>query len=70
MENNLKSIRLAKGLSQEKLAEKVGTARQTIGNIEQGKTTPSTPLALELADALGVKVEDIFKHKMSYMFNK
>lgn len=70
MENNLKNIRISKGLSQEKLAEMVGSTRQTIGNIESGKTTPATPLALAIAGALDVKVEDIFLHKMSYMFNE
>lgn len=69
MENNLKLIRQSKGLSQVGLAEKVDVSRQTISNLEKGKHTPSTPLALNIADALDVSVEDIFKRKMSYMFN-
>ena len=37
------------GLSQEKLAEKLGVSRQTIISIEKGKYDPSLPLAFEIA---------------------
>ena len=47
-------------LTQQELAEMVGVSRQTIISIEKGKYKPSVELALLLAKALDVKVEDIF----------
>jgi putative transcriptional regulator len=50
-------------LTQEQLAQSVGVTRQTILSIEKGKFTPSVALALQLADVLGVKVEELFQLK-------
>jgi DNA-binding XRE family transcriptional regulator len=48
-------------LTQEQLAERVGVTRQTILAVEKGKFTPSVALALQLAEALGVSVEQLFQ---------
>ncbi|MHB8732091.1 MAG: substrate-binding domain-containing protein [bacterium] len=48
-------------LSQEQLARRIGTSRQTINAIEAGRTMPSTALALRLAAALSCRVEDLFE---------
>lgn len=64
--NRLKEIRLDHQITQESLADSVGVTRQTIIAIEQGKFAPSVRLALELAKALRVPLEDVFwleKHK-------
>lgn len=58
--NNLKIVRKSKGLSQEQLAEMIGTTRQTIIAIEKGLFNPSAKLALLLCVALDCKFEDIF----------
>lgn len=50
-------------MTQEQLAERIGVTRQTILSIEKGKFTPSVALALQLAEVLGVKVEDLFQLK-------
>ncbi len=47
-------------MTQEMLAQHVGVSRQTIIAIEKGKYTPSVALALRIAHAFGVRVEDIF----------
>lgn len=47
-------------LSQQDLAKKIGATRQTIGLIEKGDYAPSVTLALKIADAFGVTVEEIF----------
>ncbi|MEM8770753.1 MAG: helix-turn-helix transcriptional regulator [Pseudomonadota bacterium] len=60
LENRLKIFRAKYGRSQEDLATAVGVSRKTINTIERGKFTPSTVLALKLADALGCRVEDLF----------
>lgn len=57
---NLRSVRKAKGLSQSQLAESVGVKRQAIYDIETGRYVPNTTLALQMAQRLGCKVEDLF----------
>ena len=62
--NNLKLCRLKTGdLTQEQLAEKVGTTRQTILSIEKGRYAPSVGLALRLSHVLGATVEEMFELK-------
>ena len=58
--NRVKDIRLEKQLTQESLADTVGVTRQSIIAIEKSKFVPSVKLALELAQALGVSLEDLF----------
>ena len=48
------------GLTQEDLAQLVGVTRKSINAIEAGRMVPSTVLALKLARALGVTVEQLF----------
>ena len=60
--NNLRRQRLLQGeLTQQELADKVGVTRQTIFSIEKGRYNPSVGLALRLARALGLQVEDLFE---------
>lgn len=59
--NNVYKMRIAKGLTQEELAEKISVSRQTIIAIEKGNYTPSVLLALKLAKIFNVSVNDIFK---------
>jgi putative molybdopterin biosynthesis protein len=56
----VKIHRLAKGWSQEKLAEKVNIRRQAIYDIESGRYLPNTAIALRLARIFGCRVEDLF----------
>lgn len=56
----LKEARTAAGLTQAELAERVGVSRKTVNTVENGVFIPSTLLALKLAQALKVKVEDLF----------
>jgi putative transcriptional regulator len=60
IDNRLREIRLERNLTQENLAQTVGVTRQTIIAVEKGKFVPSVKLALELARALEVGVQDIF----------
>ncbi len=59
--NSLKVERARRDLTQEDLAALVGVSRKTINTIERGKFIPSTWLALKLARALGMKVEELFQ---------
>ena len=58
--NRLNETRLNKQLTQEALADRVGVTRQTIISIEKAKFVPSVRLALELAQALDVSLEELF----------
>lgn len=58
--SRLKEARTAAGLTQAELAERAGVSRKTVNTVENGIFIPSTVLALGLARALGVKVEDLF----------
>ncbi len=56
----LKELRIAAGLTQAELAERVSVSRKTINTVENGVFIPSTLLALKLAAALKKRVEDVF----------
>lgn len=66
IENRLKLMRVTHGdLTQQNLADMVSCSRQTIHSIENDKFVPSVELALKIAKALGVKLEDLFSLKGS-----
>ena len=60
IENRLRSLRSAAGLSQGVLAGMAGITRQAVCAIEAGAYLPTTAVALRLAGALGCRVEDLF----------
>ncbi|TAJ07007.1 MAG: helix-turn-helix domain-containing protein [Nitrospirae bacterium] len=60
IENRLRSLRIAKGLSQGALAGMAGVTRQAIYAIEGSQYLPTTAVALRLAGALDCRVEDLF----------
>lgn len=55
---NLKRLRLAAGLSQAELAESSGVPRGYIADLEQGRREPGWEVALKLAAALGVSLDE------------
>ncbi len=55
----LKEIRLAQGLSHERLAEKAGVTRPAISYLENRKRIPSILLCLKIASALGVSLGEL-----------
>jgi putative transcriptional regulator len=58
--NRLKSLRAELDITQAELAEKVGVTRKTVNTVENGVFTPSATLAIKLAQALNVPVEELF----------
>lgn len=62
MENNIKSLRKAKGITQEDLANALDVTRQTIIAIENNKYDPSLELALKLSDFFELTVNEIFTY--------
>jgi putative molybdopterin biosynthesis protein len=56
----LRLARQARGLSQQQLAGVAGVTRQAVSAVESGHSDPSLRVALALARALGVTVEELF----------
>ena len=62
---NLRKARLARGLTQEALGEKLGMAPQTVSKWERGESLPDAALLPGLADLLGVSLDRLFERKTS-----
>lgn len=60
MKTYIRELRKKNKLSQEELADAVGTTRQTITSIEVGKYTASLPLAYKIARYFGLTIEEVF----------
>jgi putative molybdopterin biosynthesis protein len=56
----LRALRQARGYSQQQLAGMAGVSRQAVSAVEAGHSDPSLRVALALASALGVTVEELF----------
>jgi len=56
----LRLARQARGLSQQQLAGMAGISRQAVSAVESGVSDPSLRVALALARALGLTVEELF----------
>jgi putative transcriptional regulator len=61
MKNRVRQLRTDQGLSQASLAVTLSVSRQTINSIEQGRYTPSLPLAMRLARYFDRTVEEVFE---------
>ena len=60
LKNNVKIVRMEKGLSQQDLADMVGVSRNTISSIETGQFSTTAKLALVICIALEKKFEELF----------
>jgi len=57
--NNIYHLRKEKGLSQEKLAEKINVTRQTISNWELGETSPNPEQLILLSKVLQKSIDEL-----------
>ncbi|HEV2737202.1 MAG TPA: helix-turn-helix transcriptional regulator [Candidatus Elarobacter sp.] len=60
MKNAVRELRLHLGWTQQELGARVGTSRQAIIAIENGRFDPSLPLAIKLSRVLKKSIEEIF----------
>ena len=60
MKTKIKELRKERKMSQEELANAVGTTRQTITSIEVEKYTAPLLLAYKIAHFFGLQIEDVF----------
>ena len=56
LNENIKNLRKAKGLSQEELANRLNVVRQTISKWEKGLSVPDSSKLISLADELDTSV--------------
>ena len=59
LNENIKTIRKSKGLSQEELAVKLNVVRQTISKWEQGLSVPDTDMLISLSEAFETPVSTL-----------
>lgn len=62
---NIKFMRIKAGLQQVELAEKVGVSQSMICQIERGTKTCSIPLGMDIAEAIGCRIEDLLNDDQS-----
>ena len=60
IQNRVKELRVARGWTQQELADAVGVSRQSINSIERERYVPSLPLALTFAKVFGITTDEIF----------
>lgn len=60
LENKIRELRRAKGLTQQQLAERVHVSSRTIISLEQGQYNPSLLLAYRLALEFGTTIEELY----------
>ena len=61
MRNRVRELRLERDWTQKELGERLGTSRQAIIAIENGRFDPSLPLAIRLSRLFKKRVEDVFQ---------
>lgn len=61
---NLKTLRKAKGLSQEELAIRLNVVRQTVSKWEKGLSVPDADLLIRLSDIFEVSVSELLGAKI------
>lgn len=59
LNENIKSIRKSKGLSQEELAVKLNVVRQTISKWEQGLSVPDSEMLITISEVLETSVSTL-----------
>ncbi len=60
----IRALRKLKALTQEELGEKAGLSYKFVGEMERGEVNPSLDSLVGIANALGVKVGDLFPHEI------
>lgn len=59
--DNIRRIRLEKGLTQIELSKKLKVDRSYVSNVEQGKKNPTLTTIEKIANVLGVSTDELLK---------
>ncbi len=60
----IKTLRQARGMSQEELSEKISINSKYLSAIERGKANPTLAVLIRLADSLKIGVPDLFNNEL------
>ena len=63
MDEIIKTVRLARGLSQKELAGKVGVDQSAVAQWESGKTAPRFSRLAKIAEVLECSIEELVKEE-------
>jgi transcriptional regulator with XRE-family HTH domain len=63
--HNVRRLRIAAGLSQAELAERMGVDRAYVSGLELGQRNPTIVTLWHIAKALGVRLRQFFDEKKS-----
>lgn len=70
LNENIKTIRKSKGLSQEELASKINVVRQTVSKWEQGLSVPDSDMLISLSNALNTPVSVLLGESIKWYTNE
>ena len=59
---NIKRLRLEKGITQEQLAEILNVSNAAVSKWERGGSFPDITLLFPLADYFGISVDELMRH--------
>ena len=65
LSENIKAIRISKGLSQEELATNLNVVRQTVSKWEKGLSVPDSEMLIKLAENLDTTVNILLGETIS-----
>ena len=60
----IRTLRKSKAFTQEELGEKAGLSYKFVGEMERGEVNPSLDSLVKIANALSVKVGDLFPREV------
>jgi len=60
-ETKLRQLRLERGITQAKLAEKIGVSPSTVGMYEQGRRQPDVKTIAKIASVLGCSTDELLE---------
>ena len=61
LNENIKNLRKAKGISQEELAVRLNVVRQTVSKWERGMSVPDSGMLISLAEELDTSVRRLIR---------
>lgn len=66
LDKNLNYLRKKKKISQQKLADDLGTPRTTLGDYERGKTEPNLEMLVKMAEYFDLKIDALIREDLSH----
>lgn len=66
----IRSLRVARGWTQQNLGEKAGISYKFIGEIERGKQNPSFSILAKISEALNIDLKELFRFSHEILSRK